>query len=289
MTSPDPDPTAAPTGRVRVRVDLAYDGTGFSGWARQPGRQTVQQHLEEALAEAFGQPVPVVCAGRTDAGVHARGQVVHADLPDVIWSRRTPHGLRAILNRLTDERVWVRRVHPAPHGFDARFSALSRHYAYRMWDDPGGVDPLTRRWVVHHRRPLDAGAMARAAAALVGEHDFAAFCRPREGASTVRRVLSVDVGRDEQRLLVVAIGADAFCHSMVRSLVGALVAVGEGRRRPEWVAQVLAARVRDSAVTVMPPSGLVLERVEYPPDDLLGKRARTARQFRAIAASDPPT
>jgi tRNA pseudouridine38-40 synthase len=273
-------PGPSPADALRLRIDLSYDGTGFAGWARQPGLPTLQQDLEDALAAACGASVAVVCAGRTDAGVHARGQVVHVDVPGHWWRSRTPFGVLAQLNRATDDRLWIRRVATAPAGFDARFSALSRHYVYRLSDDPVARDPLTRGWVVAHRRRLDVPAMSSAAVALVGEHDFAAFCRPRPGATTVRRILGLAVHRDSQARVAVEIGADAFCHSMVRAIVGALVAVGEGRREPDWVGRVLASRARDSAATVMAAGGLVLERVEYPADELLADRARQTRRLR---------
>ena len=280
MTSPGADPRAVPPGRTRIRLDLGYDGTGLSGWARQPERDTVQQRVETALAEVCGEPITVHCAGRTDAGVHARGQVAHADIPEHALARRTWHGLAAQLNRLMGPQVFCRAVTAAPADFDARFAALSRHYSYRICDDPQQRDPLTRNFVVFHPRALAESSMATAAAALVGEHDFAAFCRAKAGATTIRRVLYVTVARDAAGLLVINIGADAFCHSMVRSVVGALVAVGEGRREPEWVAEVLHARRRDSAAGVMAAAGLVLDRVDYPPPAEMAARIREARQLR---------
>lgn len=265
---------------VRVRATLAYDGTGYSGWARQPGRMTVQGDLEEALRRIDTAIGPVTCAGRTDAGVHARGQVVHFDVPHDLWRRRGAIGLGPQLNHLLGDRIHIRHAQAAPAGFDARFSALSRSYTYRISDHEGEWDPLSRHWVTVHRSVLDASAMARAAPELIGEHDFAAFCRGREGASTVRRVLRLEVHRDGRRRVLVTIEADAFCHSMVRAIVGALVVVGEGRRDPAWVGQVLALGVRDSAVTVMPPQGLVLEAVAYPPDDFVAERAAVTRRPR---------
>jgi tRNA pseudouridine38-40 synthase len=268
---------------IRAVVTLAYDGTGYSGWARQPDLRTLQGDIEAALTSVDRRIGSVVCAGRTDSGVHARNQVFHVDLPMDLWLNRGPDGLVRQLNQLTDDRIHVRSVVAAPAGFDARFSALSRTYTYRICDDPLNWDPLFRPWVTHHRRELDVAAMAKAAPALVGEHDFAAFCRPRDGASTIRRILRLDVHRDGGRRAVITVEADAFCHSMVRSLVGALVAVGEGRRDPQWVAGVLATAERDSAVTVMPPQGLVLESVAYPPDELVAERAAATRRFRGPA------
>jgi tRNA pseudouridine38-40 synthase len=263
----------------RVRLDLGYDGTTFAGWAAQPGQRTVQGVLEAALATVLRLDTPpaTTVAGRTDAGVHARGQVAHVDLPE-----EAP--IDALLRRLAgvlplDVRVYA--VAAAPPDFDARFSAVARHYAYRLSDAPWGVDPLRRCEVVRHARPLDVGAMAAAAAGLCGERDFAAYCRARAGATTVRAVHRFEWVRADG-LVVGRVSADAFCHSQVRAMVGACLAVGEGRRPVQWPAQLLASRVRSSAVTVAPAHGLVLEAVEYPPDDQLGERATQARQRRVL-------
>lgn len=268
------------TDTLRLSITLGYDGTGYAGWARQPQVRTVQGDLEAGLAQIDPRIGATVCAGRTDAGVHARTQVVHVEVPAEVWLSRGDDGMRRQLNRLTDDRIHVRGVGVAAPGFDARFSALSRTYSYRICDDPTQWDPLFREWVTLHRRPLDVAAMALAGQELVGEHDFAAFCRPRDGASTIRRILRLDVYRDGGRRVVVTVEADAFCHSMVRSLVGALVAIGEGRRDERWLAASLTATQRDSAIMVMPPQGLILESVTYPPDELLAQRAATTRRFR---------
>ncbi len=264
-------------GPVRVRLDLAYDGGGFAGWARQPGLRTVQGVVEQALATVLRQPPPVLTvAGRTDAGVHARGQVCHADLPAV-----PPPSLVARLDGVLPDDVRVRSVTLAPPGFDARFSALSRAYRYRVAD--GFRDPLRRHDTVTHRRPLDPSRMAEAAVGLVGEHDFAAYCRRREGASTVRTLQRLDVARDADGVVLLDVAADAFCHNMVRALVGALLAVGDGRRPPDWPAQVLTAGVRDPAVTVAPAYGLTLVSVRYPEAGEVGERARVTRARRGPA------
>jgi tRNA pseudouridine38-40 synthase len=267
---------------VRLRLDLGYDGTDFSGWARQPGRRTVQDELERGLATVLrvGE-VQTTCAGRTDAGVHARGQVAHVDVPAPAYDavgRQLPFRLAGVLP--ADLRVF--RVGVAPPGFDARFSPLSRRYAYRVSDRPFGVDPLRRHDVLWHRRPLDLDAMNAAARRLLGEQDFAAFCRKREGATTVRTLLGLEWARTEDGLAVATVEADAFCHNMVRSLVGALLAVGDGRRPPEWPGLVLTGRVRDPGVHVVPPHGLTLEEVRYPCDDELAFRAHTTRRRREV-------
>ncbi len=263
---------------MRLRIDLAYDGTGFHGWASQPGLRTVQATLEQALCTVLRiAEAPTTCAGRTDAGVHARGQVVHTDVEP---SAEGPERLARRLNGVLPEDVRVAGCRPAPAGFDARFAALWRRYAYRIADPTALPDPLRRREVLTWTRPLDEQAMNAAAAGLLGEHDFAAFCKRREGATTVRRLLELGWRRDERGILVATVRADAFCHSMVRALVGCLVAVGEGRQAPAWAADVLGAAVRDPAVPVVAARGLTLEEVAYPADDQLAEQATRARVVR---------
>jgi len=278
----DDEPAAPPGdgGLVRVRLAIAYDGGGFSGWAAQPGRRTVQGVLEEALARLLRVPVALTVAGRTDAGVHAAGQVAHADLP------ATADGPELVrrLARLLPPDVRVRSVQPAPAGFDARFSALWRRYAYRVADDPAAADPLRRYDTLIWPRVLDRDAMQAAADRLLGEHDFAAFCRRREGASTVRTLQQLDWARDADGVLTATVRADAFCHSMVRSLVGALLAVGEGRRPPAWPAAQLARTDRSGEVTVAPAHGLTLLEVGYPPAPELAARAAVTRRRREPAS-----
>jgi tRNA pseudouridine38-40 synthase len=265
MTTPTtPDParratttSAVPDGLRRLRLELAYDGGPFSGFARQPGRRTVQGDLEAALERLARQPVPTVGAGRTDTGVHARGQVVHADVP----GRLEPERVRRSLNTQLGPAVVVASASWAPPGFHARFSASARRYAYRIDDGPA-PDPLASGHTLAWPRPLDLDRMRAAAAPLVGEHDFATFCRAREGASTVRRIRAIDVARQEGRV-VVELTATAFCHQMVRCIVGLLIEAGDGRRDPATVPAVLAARDRLRLGLIAPPHGLVLEAVEY--------------------------
>ncbi|WP_432929730.1 tRNA pseudouridine(38-40) synthase TruA [Microbispora sp. CA-135349] len=290
---------------LRLRLDLGYDGTDFSGWARQPGRRTVQGEIEDALGRILrlDAPPPLTVAGRTDAGVHARGQVAHVDLPiaalaaassgraavpadpEDTWEERGAERLAALTRRLAGVLPLDVRIHTvsvAPEGFDARFSALSRRYGYRVGDGPGGVDPLRRREVLWYARPLDVGLLNAAAARLLGEHDFAAFCRRREGATTIRELQRLDWVRGEDGILLATVVADAFCHSMVRALVGALLSVGEGRRPAEWPAEVLARAVRDSGVHVAPAHGLTLEEVRYPEPEELARRAAATRRVRTL-------
>ncbi|MDF2978398.1 MAG: pseudouridine synthase [Actinomycetospora sp.] len=272
---------------VRYRLDLAYDGTDFSGWARQPGLRTVQGVLEDALATIWRVPVALTVAGRTDAGVHADAQVAHVDLPhDVV-----PHpGLVGRLARMLPPDVRVRAVTPAPEGFDARFSALRRHYAYRVSTAPWGPEPLRARDTLRWPRPLDVAAMDEAGRALLGEHDFAAYCRPRSGATTIRELQALHwaPAPGETDVLVAHLSADAFCHSMVRSIVGALLAVGEGRRPVGWPAALLAARERSSQVTVAAARGLRLTGIDYPDDAELAARASATRRRRDEPCGQPP-
>jgi len=278
--SAEPDP-----GTCRIRLDLSYDGAGFHGWASQPGLRTVQDEVERALATVLGLlAVRVTVAGRTDTGVHARGQVAHADVPADRWpgdQLLTTGGpvLRRLAGLLPPD-VRIRAIGPAPDGFDARFSALWRRYSYRVCDESAAADPLRRGDTLWHPRPLDVALMNEAAAALAGEHDFAAFCRRREGASTVRALLRLEWQRTAPGLAVAAVVADAFCHNMVRALTGALLAVGDGRKPPGWPAAVLAARIRDPAVHVAPAHALCLEEVRYPAPGELAARAAATRRLR---------
>ena len=283
-------------GVVRVRLDIAYAGTAFSGWARQPGLRTVQQAIEEALSRVLrvGEPPRLTVAGRTDAGVHARGQVAHVDLPVDRWaatpgrSDRSPaEALAHRLSAVLDDDVVVRGVRQVPETFDARFSALWRRYSYRISDRLTTRDPLRRSSVLWHRRALDETAMNAAAHLLTGEHDFAAYCKPRAGATTIRTLQDFTWQRAEDGLVVARVRADAFCHSMVRALVGASLAVGEGRRPVDWPADVLGAGMRDSAVQVAPALGLTLEEVGYPPEEAFGLRAQQARAVRTLPGTAP--
>ena len=280
---------------TRLRLDISYDGTDYAGWAVQPGRRTVAGKLTQALTTILRTPARPMAAGRTDAGVHAAGQVAHVDIDpgallDVIPRDRAGHpdpaaagrlGLLRRLSGLLPPDVRVRSVRAAPAGFDARFSALRRHYRYRIGTAQWGVEPVDRRYVLARRRDLDVEAMTLAARALIGLHDFHAFCRPRAGATTIRDLQDLTVGRDgdEVRIDVVA---DAFCHSMVRALVGSLLAVGELRMPTAGPAQLLAARERTAAIAVVPPHGLTLVGVDYPPDHELARRAQDTRAVRTL-------
>ncbi len=239
--------------------------------------------MAAALGRALRLPGPpkLTVAGRTDAGVHARGQVVHADVPEAAWTTMAARAVARLAGVLPTD-IHVRAADVAPAGFDARFSALWRRYSYRVCDDLAAADPLRRHETLWYFRPLDIAAMNEAALSCLGEHDFAAFCRRREGGTTIRSLRSLAWHRDDDGTAVATVVADAFCHNMVRSLVGALIAVGEGRRPASWAAAVLAAGVRDPAVRVLAPHGLCLEKVGYPPAAALAARAAEARRLRTV-------
>jgi tRNA pseudouridine38-40 synthase len=305
-----PGTSAAPAA-LRVRLDLAYDGTDFHGWADQPGLRTVEGELTSALATAARAPVRLTVAGRTDAGVHARHQVAHADLPAEAWEgpdrggpRRPPgEALVRRVNGILAQRhrqraggrgpgtacdLVIHRAARVSADFDARFSALGRHYSYRLCDEVRERDPLRRHDVLWlPGGPLDLDAMNGAAEALLGEHDFLAYCRPREGATTIRTLRELRVWRgtgspegEAGAPVVVRVSADAFCHSMVRSLVGALIEVGRGRRSAAWPGELLEARSRTRAAPIAPARGLTLEGVDYPDEDQWAARAGLARHRR---------
>lgn len=304
---------------TRIRFDIRYDGLPFHGWARQPGLPTVQGALETALTVLFRHPVTLTVAGRTDAGVHATGQVAHFDLPGQAsgdWLRdardtdfaaslgaivgaskplgitnfRLPEGfhrrLDSVLRLVTSGNtptipglnlgeqpiyppeangaIVVTTARPVPDAFDARFSALARHYEYLVIDGLAARNPLTRNTCWWYGAPLDVARMHEASAGLLGEHDFAAFCKPREGATTIRTLKQLDVSRFAPGQIRFEVCADAFCHSMVRSLVGALTEVGRGKRDVAWLEQVLHSAVRIPEIPLAPAQGLTLVRVDYP-------------------------
>ena len=276
---------------VRLRLDIAYDGQDFTGWAAQDGFRTVAGVLDEALSTVFRVPVRLFAAGRTDSGVHATGQVAHTDVPPDALHHAYPRRVRTgdaefgpLVRRLAKflpEDVRVRDIARAPAGFDARFSALRRHYAYRLALAPWGADPQQVRYVTPWRRPLDVEAMKSASRILLGLHDFAAFCRPRPGATTIRDLQRLD-WVSEGELLTAYVSADAFCWSMVRSLVGALLVVGAGRREPDWCTTLLSAGARSGDFAPAPARGLTLIGVDYPPDDQLAARIAVTRDVRIL-------
>jgi tRNA pseudouridine38-40 synthase len=278
-------------GLVRLRLDIAYDGTDFAGWAIQGEHRTVAGVLDDAFSTVFRTPVRLFGAGRTDTGVHATGQVAHVDVPAAAIGHARPRRIRrgepeflALVRRLArflPDDVRVREITRAPAGFDARFSALRRHYVYRVSTAPYGVEPQLSRYVARWPRPLDVDAMAAASKDLLGLHDFAAYCRHRAGATTIRDLQRLDWDRDGD-LVTAHVSADAFCWSMVRSLAGALLAVGDGRRDVEWCASLLNMTRRSSAFAAAPARGLTLVGVDYPPNDELAARLAVTRELRVI-------
>ena len=265
---------------MRLRLDVAYDGTDFSGWAAQPGLRTVAGVLSSALSLVFASGVAgLTVAGRTDAGVHATGQVCHVDVPSASWDTLRDSLVRRLAGLLPpDVRVLAASV--VPPTFDARFSALSRTYAYRVTDAPWGADPLRRHDTVAWPRSLVVSLLSQASTGLVGTHDFAAYCRRKEYGTTVRTIRRLDWARDAAGVLVATVEADAFCQAMVRSLVGALLVVGDGRRPVDWPVGLLARTERASEVSVAPAHGLTLVAVSYPPESEYASRAEQTRQRR---------
>ncbi len=308
--------------KVRVRMDLAYDGTFFRGWAAQPGLRTVQGELTEALSTILRVPVQLTVAGRTDAGVHASHQVVHFDVDDEAWQalsgrngvdpaqalrRRTQALLKRAANPKTTSRpelglvalgesagngadIVVGAVSQVGGDFDARFSALRRTYRYRVADGVARHDPRLRSSVLWTDQELDLEAMNRSLQPLLGEHEFLSYCKPRQGASTIRSLLAAAWSRPESGvdagLAVFEVSADAFCHHMVRSLVGATLTVGQGRNSEEWPAELLARRSRELAAPLAPAHGLTLEAITYPEPRRWAEQAQAARVLRTSAADD---
>jgi tRNA pseudouridine38-40 synthase len=269
-------PTLSPeSGFRRLRIDIAYDGTNFFGWGAQPDRRTLQDLIEEAISRISRTDTESIVAGRTDAGVHATGQVIHVDVPDAMFAGELNYiDFRYKLNRILDEDVRIMNITDAPAGFHARFSALRRHYVYKILDNNEVITPLSRFDVASWYRPLDAARMNEASELVLGHHDFAAFCKFRQGGTTIRTLEKYEWRRDRDGLLVADVVADAFCYSMVRNLVGAVVCVADGRKDPSWMSELLANKERVSDSLVFPARGLTLVQVDYPSDDQLLERAK---------------
>lgn len=280
---------------TRLRLDIAYDGTAFHGWAKQPGLRTVQGEIESAIQQLVrsDEPSQLTVGGRTDAGVHARGQVAHLDVSsmdlrnwlrseyqeDLLSVEVMQRRLNGVLHRSAED-AQILRISRVPGAFDARFSALWRRYEYRLADTTSFVDPLTRHFTVTTERVVDAQLLARASAMLVGLRDFSSFCKPREGSTAIRTLQQFEWTQERTGVFVASIQADAFCHSMVRALVGAVTAVATGRISLEELDQIAEARARTSRFAVMPAHGLSLEEIAYPPEDELGERAEATRARR---------
>ncbi|HJD51498.1 MAG TPA: tRNA pseudouridine(38-40) synthase TruA [Candidatus Rothia avistercoris] len=305
-----PEPLYEP--RVRVRLDFAYDGGPFAGWAKQPGLITVQGVLEEALALIFCRPVYTTVAGRTDAGVHALHQVVHFDLAKDAWERLPGRGqdapasalrrkLRGALSRaLADAEaalgipsrlqgymqraITVSSCQEVPADFDARFSALERSYRYLLEDgqEEKGSNPLNRQVAWQINPVLDIDLMNRAAQNLLGLNDFLSFCKPREGSTTIRELRELRFERRTDGLIEASIRADAFCHNMVRTLIASLVMVGERKKDEAWLISRIEAPVRDSQVRLAAPRGLALASITYPEASGYAAQSEKARNLRTL-------
>ncbi|MDO2935522.1 tRNA pseudouridine synthase A [Paeniglutamicibacter sulfureus] len=286
-----PDGGATEPATVRLAIRIGYDGTAYNGWALQPALPTVQGVLEAGLSMLIRRNIRTVVAGRTDAGVHARNQIAHFDLtPTEVAGLARGSGLEpgfALLRRLRgvlgreNGAVLVHDVWIAPDGFDARFSALWRRYSYRIADGPARFDPLTRAYTMWHKTEIDVGLLNSEAVSLLGRHDFLSFCKPREHATTIRTLTEFSFVRDSEGIIVAHLKADAFCHNMVRAMIGACIKVGDGRETPGWVARRLAEAVRDSRIMLADPRALVLEEVAYPLDDHeIARRAELTRTRR---------
>jgi tRNA pseudouridine38-40 synthase len=278
------EPAGVAGGFSRFRIDLAYDGTDFAGWAKQPGLRTVQGELLSALEQIFGtddSDFGMRVAGRTDAGVHADHQVCHVDLSPAQLSRLGRSSFSAKrLNGLLAEDVRVLGIAVAPAGFDARFSATGRSYRYQIADDKVAPDPKLSRYVLMQQGELDLADMNKAAKLLIGLRDFGAFCRPREGATTIRELRNLELARDKDEVISVFLEADAFCHNMVRALVGGLIAVGLGKLTPDELLEIQLQAKRVSKFKVVDPRGLSLSGISYPSDDKLSLQAEKARNKR---------
>lgn len=296
---------------MRVKFMLSYDGTDFHGWALQPGLRTVQGTVEEGLALVLGLRRPgkpdlpsprLVVAGRTDAGVHAREQVCHADIDDGLLGRLRGsrgdldpcEGLRRRLGSVLPDDICLQSVEPAPKGFDARFSALERTYVYRVCDRPGSLDPLLGRFVLPLHRDLDEEALRECAAMIPGLRDFGSFAIANPGGTTIREVKKAVWARHPvirsrdgvldplSGILEFTIVADAFARSMVRSLVGAQIIVAEGKRSVDWFRHKLEIPQRESSTGPIAAKGLRLEHIAYPAGAELGERAERIRARRTL-------
>lgn len=278
-------PAGLPGGLTRFRINLAYDGTDFVGWAKQPKLRTVQGELLRALGTIFGgseNDYGMRVAGRTDGGVHAGFQVCHIDITEDQLNRlgRAPFSASRLDGLLPDD-IAIIDISPAPEGFDARFSATGRSYHFGIADLSCKPDPKQARYVLSVSKELDAERMAIAGKNLVGLRDFGAFCKPREGATTIRELRQLDVEREPDGRILVTLSADAFCHNMVRSIVGALIAVGQGKLSVNELQEITKAAKRTSRFKVVDPHGLSLDDVQYPPDNQLAAQAEKARNMRS--------
>ena len=262
------------SGFIRFRMDFSYDGSFFAGWAKQLDQRTIQEESEAALQAITRFPVRTQVAGRTDAGVHATAQVAHFDLPDVDthsnpWDEQD---LLYKMNRMLADDIRIHSIIRAPKYFHARFSALSREYFYKIADANQVIPPLKRYDIVSWYRPIDIELVKRAIKPLLGQHDFAAFCKKGSKGTSIRTLEQFKIYREPNNFISIHVIADAFCYSMVRNLVGAAVCVGEGRYEPEWMKELLDQKERVGESLVFPGAGLTLIKVNYPEDSMLQER-----------------
>jgi tRNA pseudouridine38-40 synthase len=277
VLSNEPLVANAAQGLIRIRGKIAYDGKDFSGWGMQPDRRTVQGDLEDAISTLLRvDRVIVQCAGRTDAGVHATAQVIHFDIAekDAMEMKDLTYKINAIL----PEDISIQELEVTTADFDARFAALSRSYEYLIYQ--GQRNPLLRDRAHRSYLPLDVQAMNDASQSLIGLHDFSAFCKKREGATTIRTLMKFDWSELPDGLIKVELEADAFCYSMVRGLIGAVLAIGEGKFDKAWLENYLAGKEREAHVFAAPALGLTLVDVKYPAPDEYAKRIAETLQVR---------
>jgi tRNA pseudouridine38-40 synthase len=279
VLSNEPLVANAAQGLIRIRGKISYDGRDFSGWGMQPDRRTVQGELENAISTFLRvDRVIVQCAGRTDAGVHATAQVIHFDISET--DAMDMKDLTYRINAILPEDISIQELEVTTADFDARFAALSRRYEYLIYQ--GQRNPLLRDRAHRSYLPLDVPAMNEASQVLIGLHDFSAFCKKREGATTIRTLMKFDWTETPDGLIKVELEADAFCYSMVRGLVGAVLEVGEGKRPAEWVTEYLEGRARKPEIYAAPALGLTFESVEYPPADEFATRVQETLRVRDL-------
>jgi len=273
----EPSDAVMPGGLSRIRGTVAYDGKDFSGWGMQPDARTVQGVMEEAISTVMRVPrVVVQSAGRTDAGVHARGQVIHFDIPSDRVIDMVDMAYK--INALLPQDVSILELEETSTDFDARFSALSRSYVYLIYR--GVRNPLLRDWAHRSWLPLDVAAMQAASQQLLGLHDFAAFCKKREGSTTIRTLMRFDWTEQADGMIRVDVQADAFCYSMVRALVGAVLSIGEGKNDADWLVDYLEGKQRRPEVFAAPACGLTFDSVEYPPPSEYATRIKETLRMR---------
>lgn len=260
------EPTLKPeSGFFRIRLDFSYDGSNFAGWAKQPDQVTIQSTMESALETFTREPIELTAAGRTDAGVHAAQQVAHFDLPNLDRDENAweVDNFAYKLNRILAEDIRIISAVPAPSNFHARFSAISRHYIYKIADGLQTIPPLARFDTTSWYRKLDLDRLQAASNYLIGKHDFATFCKPDTGATTIRTLEKFNWERGSDGFLRADVIGDAFCYSMVRNMVGAAACVAEGRFEPEWIKTILEDKTRISDSLVFPARGLTLQSIAY--------------------------